>query len=171
MTPPYEKKWIVALASTIPANSQVRPNPKISKVKNSWRKNTTIEFTSSFHAEITKVSMQKTMRPPNYTKSTLPWEEFSEKWSKLVPATLRELVPSAFVKIGPNSLKRMPATIHGLRRMHAPWYCPIASWFGYLFMIWVWFNISWGERYRPAKTGFFTRGCKNGWVASERCPP
>ena len=48
---------------------------------------------------------------------------------------MEELVPTALVKNGPSSLKRMPTTIHGLRRMPAPWYHPIAIWFGYIFMI------------------------------------
>ena len=46
-----------------------------------------------------------------------------------------ELVRAALVEIGPNSLERMPAIIHGLRRIPTPWYRPMASWFGYLFMI------------------------------------
>ena len=61
--------------------------------------------------------------------------------TKLQHIFKEELVLSTLVKIGPNSLKRMPATIHGLRRMPAPWYHPIASWFGYIFMISVFFNL------------------------------
>ena len=64
-------------------------------------------------------------------KSLLHYDIIMEKYDKLVK--IRKL--AKYGKIGPSSLKKMPTTIYGLRKMPTPLYHTIACLRGYISIV------------------------------------